>query len=170
MIRSVILWSFLTFLVAMNASQAQVVLVLHQKNGDRSSFSVHDLRSITFPEGMVMLTKTNGDNQAYIIWDVQSINFGRSTGGVSGTWIPGPEPALYPNPVPGEFHLSLQEHPGSEIRIDITDMKGVRVFNKNYVLTGQSPLTIDVSGLSSGIYLCHISGDKLSVFRKFIKY
>jgi len=63
-------------------------------------------------------------------------------------------PEIYPNPATNKCTVSWEGPSNEETVISLTDMNGMQVLNKN--IHGQSPVEMDVSTLTKGIYLVKI--------------
>jgi hypothetical protein len=76
--------------------------------------------------------------------------------------------SLYPNPAQQELQLSiLQAH--KDVQVTIVDITGKQLFKTNYdANTLNSPKTIAINTLSSGIYFLKINGIDVDVTMKFI--
>ncbi|MEM6685359.1 MAG: reprolysin-like metallopeptidase [Bacteroidota bacterium] len=76
--------------------------------------------------------------------------------------------ALYPNPNRGEFSLSFSSTSGEDIKIDVHDISGRLVFNKNYNATASFNERISLNNVSSGMYLITVTDQERTVTKKLI--
>ena len=71
---------------------------------------------------------------------------------------------IYPNPTDGIVHIS----PLSEATdIAVLDMTGQKVIEQN--VNAGTNISLDFSGLSSGVYILRINGDASSLNLKIVK-
>ena len=81
---------------------------------------------------------------------------------------------IFPNPVVNKFKISGlpagQAGPVIKVggsTIALYDLNGRKLLEKQ-ILKGSEEISVDVSGLNSGIYFCKVSGDKYSATKKLI--
>ena len=72
---------------------------------------------------------------------------------------------IYPNPAREEFRVSSLEFRVGGAVIELYDLNGRKMLQKT-IPQGSSEITVDVSGLESGIYFCRITTAKGSVTKK----
>jgi|GEM_PF-849196 len=73
---------------------------------------------------------------------------------------------LYPSPVKDILQVYFKELLSANISLVITDVKGAEVY-RNTLFNSQK-VTIDISGLSSGIYLVRFTSDKGTAVKKIV--
>ncbi len=77
---------------------------------------------------------------------------------------------LFPNPTNGKLYLMMENAPQENAVIEIFDMKGRRVWNKNIQLeSGAQKLELDVNSLAQGYYILRLNGVQLTYTERFIK-
>ncbi|MEM6719633.1 MAG: reprolysin-like metallopeptidase [Bacteroidota bacterium] len=76
--------------------------------------------------------------------------------------------ALYPNPNKGEFSLSFNSTSGEDINIDVHDISGRLIFNKNYNATATFNENISLNNVSTGMYLITVTDQEKTVTKKLI--
>ena len=78
---------------------------------------------------------------------------------------------LYPNPVSDVVNLSLKTNQATTVQVDIFNMEGQAVVHSEKSLgTGESVITIPVSGLAKGIYTFRVHSDQgINIIRKLVK-
>ena len=67
---------------------------------------------------------------------------------------------LYPNPV-GDL---LTFPCGANVRVEIYDLKGTRLFSG--LLSGEDTCRLNVSFLNAGVYMVHVSGEMYKIIKK----
>ena len=75
--------------------------------------------------------------------------------------------SIYPNPVSGICHIDLNGPATSQLFIRIYNMKGKLVFEKSHPKT--TSCSIDISGLSSGIYILKVTSEQLTYLGRILK-
>lgn len=77
---------------------------------------------------------------------------------------------VYPSPSPGLVHISFAGTQGADFSIELLDLGGKHLRTEKISLPVGSRIgTIDISGLSSGIYFIKISSGQISITRKIVK-
>ncbi|MDT0558404.1 M12 family metallo-peptidase [Ichthyenterobacterium sp. W332] len=76
--------------------------------------------------------------------------------------------SIYPNPNTGDFTIDFRPNTVNDIKIDLYDIRGRKVFSKDYEITSQFNENISVQNAMSGIYILRISDGIRSVERKLI--
>lgn len=89
--------------------------------------------------------------------------------------VNGNEPALaavniYPNPAGKQLHVSLTSvHGANEIDFALTNAKGQTVLQQKIKsFAGQTSTSIDLPGLSSGIYFARFTGNNRTIIKKVV--
>lgn len=79
---------------------------------------------------------------------------------------------IYPNPVSdkAEIHFILQHN--AHVKIRISDLSGreVAVISNECLAVGCHTATLDVAGISSGIYFCQVQANGMAETRKIVIY
>jgi len=58
---------------------------------------------------------------------------------------------IYPNPASQQVTINVENYDGS-VKLQVVNVLGQRVFDKNIVLSGEETYTIDISSLAKGMY------------------
>jgi hypothetical protein len=69
---------------------------------------------------------------------------------------------LYPNPADGLVNITFTGFDSEVVTISFFTIEGRELLNQSSFNTDQQLYQMDVSGLSRGMYIVHISGQKLS--------
>jgi Secretion system C-terminal sorting domain len=64
---------------------------------------------------------------------------------------------VYPNPTKGLVNIDYTNYGGDEVNISIYDMKGIQVEKLKHNGNGEQSLTLDLSHLTSGVYVVNIN-------------
>jgi len=75
---------------------------------------------------------------------------------------------LFPNPNRGEFSLSFNSTSGEDIAVDVHDIAGRLIFNKNYTATTTFNEDISLKNVSTGMYLITVTDQEKTVTKKLI--
>lgn len=137
-------------------------------NGTQSSFYLDDIRKISFMSGNMTVTQSNGVSDNFELKNIQNLSFfglGTFTEEVK-------ESAtisifVYPNPVIDFLNLNFTNEIGQAFQLEIISLDG-KIYYSKY-LTIEKEISLDVSYLPRGIYLCSIINKKLVKTIKFIK-
>ena len=77
---------------------------------------------------------------------------------------------LYPNPNNGNFNVQFTSNTGNEVKVDVHDMRGRLVFEKNYQNSGLFNQNIQLNNVQTGIYMVTVQdGDRKEVKKISIK-
>ncbi|RLD45256.1 MAG: hypothetical protein DRI89_01530 [Bacteroidetes bacterium] len=74
---------------------------------------------------------------------------------------------IFPNPAGNEFRVSTSGFRVSQATLEIFDLNGRKLLEKS-IPKGSEEVTVDVSGLMSGVYLCRLIIENKSVTKKLI--
>jgi subtilisin-like proprotein convertase family protein len=74
--------------------------------------------------------------------------------------------SLYPNPNNGNFTLQFNSNTSSKIKVEIFDLSGRRIYDKEYLTTGIFNENIELSNASAGVYLVNISDGSKKIVKK----
>lgn len=106
-------------------------------------------------------------NESILILKVDSDEFEMHTDVVE--YENGMEMLSYPNPVSSSLNIIVKEEKGCEARVFVVDMFGRRYLDKAVFLDGEV-LSIDVSPLEEGMYVCGVIVNDKCVYKdKFVK-
>lgn len=76
---------------------------------------------------------------------------------------------LYPNPNQGNFTISFDSITNNEISVQLHDLRGRKIYQKNYENTGNFNQNIDIENLQAGIYLVSVFDGNTTQVQKIIK-
>lgn len=78
------------------------------------------------------------------------------------------DPEIYPNPVSGQFYLTIPQRVGLPKEVKIKDLSGADLqIVSNF--SGDNQIFFDASNLPSGIYLVQVITDKGHFYKKIVK-
>ena len=74
--------------------------------------------------------------------------------------------ALYPNPNNGTFAIQFNSNSSSNVKVEVFDIEGRMIFDKEYENSGVFSENIELRGLQSGLYLVRITDGSKKMVRK----
>ena len=80
-----------------------------------------------------------------------------------------PDFKVYPNPAENILHLKLDLLKPALVQVSVRNLQGVEVLNKSVLAKNQDDLNLDLSGFSSGQYICVINTGEYVITKSFIK-
>ncbi len=75
---------------------------------------------------------------------------------------------IYPNPNNGSFSVQFNSSTGSEIKINVHDIRGREVFSQNYANTGLIQQNLELKNVSSGVYMVTVLDGETKMVKKII--
>jgi len=162
-----ILSTILIFGLGPTGMQAQTML-LNQTNGNQTQYAVEDIRKLTFSDDSISIAKTFGLLDGYSLSVLRSVSFTYPT----GMEIPGHEKRsgsiqLYPNPVGDYITVVPDKEKDTSGVIEILSPEGRVIFKEQIVC--KRKVTLDISALSQGIYICRYRAGTTLKTAKLIK-
>ncbi|MCU0441727.1 MAG: T9SS type A sorting domain-containing protein [Bacteroidia bacterium] len=153
------------FAIALTTVQAQTLYV-KEKSNTQTPFNLNAIRKITFASGNAIIQNTSNQTSSYALnnlryWSVDDLFIGLTETTSSATLF---NLSTYPNPVTNILNIELS-HKGT---VDILSIDGKLIETRTFNTNGLH--TIDLSHLSTGLYLCTFSNYQESKVVKFIKY
>ena len=79
--------------------------------------------------------------------------------------------AIFPNPTDGNIIISINSKKQQDIRINIFDIRGKLIYNQHTrIVAGNNSIQINISGISTGIYVIQSAYDGAIINRKLVKF
>jgi hypothetical protein len=152
--------------------QAQNVLKVISKNGVQTPIKLSDIQKITFGSGEMKLLRSDASNQIYGFDNIRILNFDTSSNSINQIrTLENNDLHLYPNPVINNITITFESSIKGSIAINIFDFQGKIVLQKyEHQLEGKNILSIDLSMLPKGIYVCQLTNSKTNKICKFLKF
>lgn len=138
--------------------QAQTMYV-KEINGIQNTYSLSNISKLSFAQGSLIISQTNSNSDAYILNNLRYLSFSDS---ISVNIEP--EEAVYhtisvfPNPVFNDLKIDLSNSIFENGTLKILSLEGKLL--KTQQIAGLSILSVDLSHLPKGIYICHLSNEK----------
>ena len=157
--------------IGFSSLKAQNALVVKEKSGTQTSFSLNSLRKLTFPAGNMTVIKTDGSTNTYSFSTIRSLTFSDLINNVST--IAKKERSkltLYPNPVINQLQMSYETLQEGSVQAEIIDFQGRILYRQTiYCQEGANQATIPVAQLQKGLYLFRLQNGNNVETIKFIK-
>lgn len=138
--------------IGLTGLQAQTMYVV-QSNGIQTAYALNGIRKLTFSGGNIIVQKTDNSIGGYVLNGLRYLNFTDVPIGIEQyPKLPGISNLVtYPNPVTDVLHIDLRDEKGAGT-LSILSLEGKVIYTQ--VVTENSLLSISMSHLPQGIYLC----------------
>ena len=136
--------------------KAQTMYV-KENSGTQTPYTLSDVQTMTFSEGNAIIQKTdNTTNYYYYLSELRYLNFIDLTVGIPEQLIPlgHSQFIAYPNPVNDVLNIDLKGGE-SQGKISILSLEGKLL--KAQKTDGSNTVTLNLSQLPQGIYLCQFT-------------
>jgi len=75
--------------------------------------------------------------------------------------------SVFPNPAKDKINVSFNTKDQADLQISLNDISGKQVLTNNYsVIKGENQLSVDVTGLSKGVYVLNLVTEKGTIHYK----
>jgi hypothetical protein len=142
-------------------------------DGTNASYSLQDVRKITFDSDLMNLHLWDGSVYA---WNVSTIDYYQHNDVVLNAqeWLNNAnawEVNVYPNPTSSSLNVGFNLPQPDEISIELYDIQEKLVLTKNLgnKQPGVHQEVLDLSGIPQGAFICRISGQHNRITKKIIK-
>lgn len=158
---------FLMFLSLFRMGYTQSMYV-NRKTGNVTSIVLNSIRNVGFNSGQLIVNLKDGSVQSLVLSEIKTLTFAPITG------LPDRTKdffsfRLYPNPVDDFLSVELPKSNDNSVRIELLSLDGRVLYTQTVNSQIESAITIDVSILKHGLYLCHILNDNKLYTQKIIK-
>ncbi|PID68341.1 MAG: hypothetical protein CR968_02180 [Flavobacteriia bacterium] len=161
-----VLFLFLGFaLFGMNAQSVYV----NESDGMQTGFNLSEIQSISFEGGSMSVTSTDGVENDFALSNVSALVFSQTISGIEDVLFSQQNNlSIYPNPVSDLLKVDLTKLTNTEDGfISILNVNGQVV--QTTPINNNGTLTLDVSRLSNGVYICRYTNQNEIQIVKFIK-
>lgn len=162
---------FLLFGFGITGVQAQTKLYVNEKSGTQTPFTASSIRTLTFAANQMAVNKTDKSSGTYALSAIRYLSFNDYT-----TDIPqigssqNSKLAVYPNPVAGQLQISFETVKAGNVQFEILDLQGKVLYQQAMSSNaGANHVTIAVTKLPKGIYLCRVNNGTSIETTKFLK-
>jgi hypothetical protein len=147
--------------------QAQEMFV-NETNGTKTTYVLDDIQKMSFADGNLTVDKKDNSSTVYALSDLQYIDFTKPVVNINEMENAGNNSLnIYPNPANNLLHIEVKDGMGSTGTISIINLQGKVIETVQNDSNGL--VSIDISHLSKGIYICRHTNSKGTKTIKFIK-
>ena len=135
--------------------QAQTMYV-KESSGTQTAYALSNIQKMSFSSGNLTVTKTDNSSGIYALSDLRYLNFSDvSTGLQKDLSVQSQLLKVYPNPVGDILNIGLIGMSETEGTLSILNFEGKTLVTRK--VSNQGVLSLDISHLPTGIYLCRYS-------------
>ena len=166
-VKSIGMAALLAFNFSLSTVFAQTMYV-KQSNGTQTAYALSNVRKMTFSAGNVTVQKTDNTTVEYLLSGMKYLSFQDFTTGINEQQMAAGNTLLtYPNPVNDVLKIDLRgtKNQGGSISILTLDGKVMQTQQTE----GTGTVTLNLSQLPQGIYLCRYSSGTETKTVKIIK-
>jgi hypothetical protein len=158
MTKKFFLWIALFLLSAMTLQAQETLLAYRIGSATPEAVAIADIRHITFPDNIILITTTGDSPDYYQIGDLNKLTFGSATTGINDpkASIPDINVLLSED---GELTVSSE---AEVLSLSLISVSGA-------VLQKTSADHLSVSSLPAGVYLLKVDTEQGIAVKKFIK-
>ena len=138
--------------LGMTGLQAQTMHV-NKSNGMQIDHALSNIRKMNFSRGNLSITKADNSGETYALSGLSNLNFKDLTIGFFELMpIKNLGIKIYPNPADDVMTIDLSGVAMQQGKISIISLEGKTIISRQ--ITNGGLITLDISQLSKGIYLC----------------
>ena len=170
MIKKHILNIILLITVFYGNTFAQNVMKVTPLNGTESSYQISNIKKQTFLDGKMRIDFNDATTPVEFDLSIKhKVVFSYPTSVKDEVFSP-LEARFFPNPVNQTLFVNYTASAVSKLNISIITLQGQKISCQNHTVNiGANQLSIPVSELNRGIYICRISDGQRAVTQKIIK-
>ena len=147
--------------------QAQTMYV-KQSSGTQTAYALSNIQKMTFSSGNVTVQKTDNTTGVYALSGLKYLSFQVFTTGINEPQMAAGNTLLtYPNPVADLLTIDLTGTKNGKGRISILNLEGKVMQTQK--TSGMSIVTLNLSQLPQGVYLCRYTNGAETKTVKIIK-
>ena len=163
----ILLIIFLTISVSLSSVTAQNIYV-KEKSGTQTPYELSNIRKLTFSSGNLNVTKIDNATEVYSLSDLQYLSFFDMTTEIEEILTENNSLLkVYPNPVTDNIIINISNMNDYQGVVNILNIEGRVV--KTIEANGSEVISLDLSQLSQGIYICRYISSNEAQTIKFIK-
>lgn len=134
-------------------------------SGSQTSYSVANIKKLTFENGNLVVTNTTGANGIFALSDNRYLNFTNLPLGTTNSVVAENKFYVYPNPSNQWLNIAHTNSSITPSLVEIVSIEGKLLLQQQLSSSSQ----IDISQLPKGMYLCKINSNTQSQIIKFLK-
>jgi len=153
--------------VGLTGLKAQTMYV-KENSGTQTAYTLNNIRKLTFSGDNLIVQKTDNSIGGYVLNELRYLNFTDLTIGITEqTKFPGKSNLVtYPNPVGNVLHVDLRGEEGAGT-LSILSLEGKVIYTQ--LTSGNSLVSVSLSQLSQGIYICQYANKNTIKTVKIVK-
>jgi hypothetical protein len=135
--------------------QAQTMYV-NESSGTQTAYTLSNIQKMSFSSGNLTVTKTDNSSGVYALSELRYLNFSDiSTDLQEDLSVQSQLLKVYPNPVGDILNIDLTRMSEAEGTLSILNFEGKTMITRQ--VSNEGVLSLDISRLPTGIYLCRYS-------------
>ncbi|MDA3866882.1 MAG: T9SS type A sorting domain-containing protein [Salinivirgaceae bacterium] len=141
--------------IGLTGLQSQTMYV-KESSGTQTAYTLNNIQKMSFSSGNLTVTKTDNNSNVYALSDLRYLNFSDITTSLNEPLtVQSQMLRVYPNPANNTLNIDLTGMAEAEGTLSILNFEGKAVLNEQVSSVGV--LSLDISHLPTGIYLCRYS-------------
>ena len=154
--------------LGLTSVQAQTMYV-KESSGTQTTYDLKNIQKITFSEGNTTIQKTDNSTVSFALGAISYINFDNLVTSVEDQveFVNHSNLAVYPNPVGEVLSIDLSSLKIKQGTLSVLTLDGSTVLTQP--TQGNETETLNISALTSGIYLFQFTNEKETKTVKIIK-
>ena len=138
--------------------QAQTMYV-KESSGTQTAYTLSNIQKMSFSSGNLTVTKTDNSSGVFALSDLRYLNFSDITDITTDLQedlsVKSQQLKVYPNPVGDILNINLTGKSETEGTLSILNFEGKTLVTRK--VSKEGVLSLDISHLPTGIYLCRYS-------------
>ena len=136
--------------------QAQTMYV-KESSGTQTAYTLSNIQKMSFSSGNLTVTKTDNSSGVFALSDLRYLNFSDITTDLQEDYlsVQSTNLSVYPNPVGDILNINLTGKSETEGTLSILNFEGKTLVTRK--VSNEGVLSLDISHLPTGIYLCRYS-------------
>jgi hypothetical protein len=131
-------------------------MYVKESSGTQTAYTLSNIQKMSFSSGNLTVTKTDNSSGVYALSDLRYLNFSDITTDLQENLsVQSQQLNVYPNPVGDILNIDLTRMPEAEGILSILNFEGKTVLSRQ--VSKEGVLSLDISHLPTGIYLCRYS-------------
>lgn len=126
-----------------------------ESSGTQTGYTLSNIQKMSFSSGNLTVTKTDNSSGVYALSDLRYLTFSDMVTNVQERWSVKNELSSYPNPAKNSTTINLQGIAKGKGTLSLQNLEGRTVLSQQ--VGDESLITVDMSDLPAGIYLCRDS-------------
>ena len=133
--------------------QAQTMYV-KESSGTQTAYTLSNIQKMSFSSGNLTVTKTDNSSGVFALSDLRYLNFSDITTDLQEDYlsVQSTNLSVYPNPVGDILNINLTGKSETEGTLSILNFEGKTLVTRK--VSNEGVLSLDISHLPTGIYLC----------------